>query len=528
MGKVNFSFPQMGLMSTNWVQGFILDGTHVIDYVHFSGPNNTRNLSAELADPNYVGPPQFTYMWSTNMYRPGTAVPGGMTGTTMGEANQIFVSRGLAGYGAPPGGQWAGTPAPGYIDPIAGQQAYFNGFFIPSWQYNDRTYANTAYSVQAPYTPTRTMYSYTLWEANDPLVHYLASDLNYTDPGTTGIQKSDTIPPVLNVKDLNLNQLGNRFQPWGMSVQMAQQKLVDTNGFNLAFKDPLIWGSDWWEFPTNKFPSVGWLGAVHRGTPWQTVFLKSTNLLELANVSEGNGTVNGPNTWQVWSGNVGNLFDATNAAPVTDRLLFDLFTTGPNENATLGKLSINQTHLAAWSALFSGLVVYTNANTNLVDVTIAAPAGPNYTNYVPGLQSSYLADLWQSIQQTREQMPGQAFQHLGDILATPALSDDSPFIPTSLEGQMLPYNSDAVYEWLPRQTLSLLTVGAPRYVVYCYGQALKPAPNGIVTSGPYALMCTNYQIVSETATRNLVQVLTSNTNAPQIVLKGSVSLPPDQ
>ena len=63
-------------------------------------------------------------------------------------------------------------------------------------------------------------------------------------------------------------------------------------------------------------------------------------------------------------------------------------------------------------------------------------------------------------------------------------------------------------EWLPQQTLSLLNCrAAPRYVIYCYGQALKPAPNGVVTSGGQAYfgMVTNYQVVAETAARAVVQ-----------------------
>ena len=45
--------------------------------------------------------------------------------------------------------------------------------------------------------------------------------------------------------------------------------------------------------------------------------------------------------------------DATNSAPVEDRLLFDLFTTAFNDNATRGQLSVNisSNSLAAWSAV---------------------------------------------------------------------------------------------------------------------------------------------------------------------------------
>ena len=68
--------------------------------------------------------------------------------------------------------------------------------------------------------------------------------------------------------------------------------------------------------------------------------------------------------------------------------------------------------------------------------------------------------------------------------------------------------NDALMKWLPQQTLSLLTCrAAPRYVIYSYGQALKPAPNGVVTSGgkAYFGMVTNYQVVAETASRAVVQ-----------------------
>ncbi len=43
-------------------------------------------------------------------------------------------------------------------------------------------------------------------------------------------------------------------------------------------------------------------------------------------------------------------------------------------------------------------------------------------------------------------------------------------------------------------------------MIYCYGQALKPAPNGIYTgSGQFFGLVTNYQVVSEIATRAVVR-----------------------
>jgi len=60
---------------------------------------------------------------------------------------------------------------------------------------------------------------------------------------------------------------------------MAGLAGVDTNAYNLAYKDPLIWGSDYWSFPTNQTWNPNWLGRIHRGTPWQTIYLKSSDLL---------------------------------------------------------------------------------------------------------------------------------------------------------------------------------------------------------------------------------------------------------
>jgi hypothetical protein len=238
--------------------------------------------------------------------------------------------------------------------------------------------------------------------------------------------------------------------------------------------------------------------------------------------------VSGLSTWQVWTGNNGNSFDATNASPAYDRWLFDLFTTAPSDNATLGQLSVNQTHLAAWSAVFSGVPVYTNsAGTNL----FVQPAGVNGTNYnlalTTGIGTNYMGYIWNSIQQTRSNtnlFPQQVFGHLGDILATPALSDASPFL-QGLNGVGV---NDEMYEWLPQQTLSLLKLGTPRYVVYCYGQALKPAPNGIMAGGNFPLMCTNYQIVAESAVRAVVEVENPNSPNPRIVIKNINPLPADQ
>jgi hypothetical protein len=378
--------------------------------------------------------------------------------------------------------------------------------------------------------------AYHLWQANDPLVHYLTSDLtdllNYTN--------------IQNVLDWpkGLTNSSGRYMPWGVGTLPAG---FNNNPCNYAYKDPLVYASDDWDFPTNKFPGVGWLGRVHRGTPWQTVYLKAANILNEIQVAGSTTNYIGYNTWELLTGN-SNSVNAFYTAPFEDRLLFDIFTTAFNDNATRGTLSVNQSAgsadplagLAAWSALFSGIEVLSNsasylstknraANFPRLPLTFTAiniqPAGV----YNPALLPlPPLVQIVQGINQTRTNtnlFPLQSFARVGDILATPQLTEQSPFL-NRVGGIQLTNANDEMYEWLPQQTMSLLRCSAsPRYVIYCYGQTLKPAPNAIYTgSGPFFGMVTNYQVVSEIATRSVVRFGSMRTNVvvPTVIFTNSV------
>ncbi len=100
--------------------------------------------------------------------------------------------------------------------------------------------------------------------------------------------------------------------------------------------------------------------------------------------------------------------------------------------------------------------------------------------------------------------PGGVFTSVGQILAAPQLTVSSPYLnfnPPGGQGLPLTYPTDAEFERIPQQIMSLLRVGSPRYVIFAYGQSLKPADRSIVTSGPFFGMCTNYAITGEVATR---------------------------
>jgi hypothetical protein len=550
-GTPQFPLPHFGLLTRNRLQVFILDYTnstyHVIDYAHFE-QNISRDLDSEIFSDksNNAAPP--VGVWNTNI--------DGLTGVPYGIENQILISKGMnnsdAGSGEPPNedGIWQpDVEATLYGTTPVGQQASFRAFFQPYNTiatvrdgYGQASATNFLPGVQAPYAPTRYAVSYMVLQANDPLVHYLASDLAPSFPAglldlSVNYNNAMTnIPPLTStgVGGLGLGSLNLNYQPWGGNPVWSYTG-QDTNAYNMAERDPLVSRSDYWDFPTNKLPTTGWLGRVHRGTPWQTVFLKSTNILFQPN---------GSNTWVTWTGNQ-NPYDALNAAPVTDRLLFDFFTTAFNDNATRGTLSVNQSAdqydpdgypadinpaagLAAWSALFSGVVVPPSNPTNFYSVI--APVG----NLAVG--NSLLGILVTNINYTRYNFTNAdglvgVFEHEGDILSVPQLSDQSPFVDPAQTN----YNGDAMYEWLPQQTMSLLRVGTPRYVIYSYGQALKPAPppNGIFTAD--GLLVTNYQVMSEMALRTVVRFDTMRTNAngtitvtpPRAVIKSSNILPPD-
>jgi hypothetical protein len=508
------------------MRAIIVDNGHVIDYVQLRGPIDATNITATIADPPYQGLP---YLWATNAYGSG-ATP------SWGYVSQINISGG--NVTAPANAVWKPEGYPGNLTSISAGTAYFAAFFTPphTFNYNGFTYYSTGLVVQAGYTATRTTFVPYLYQVNDPMVHYLASDL---DAGSGAVWANDAPVPngIWNQNDAVAgatppavsyqvptppsaqDTTKGRYQPWGTAAPTTLQSSAYNfgNPYDDIYKDPGIWDPDYWNFPTNRYPTVGWIGRVHRGSPWQTVYLKSTDVMVA-------GNANGTNTWAVWTGNR-NLYDAANSGPTQDRLLFDLFTTRPNDNAARGTLSVNQTNMAAWSALFSGMVYLTNT-------TALPPFAPKTGVLIPVPTTSYdiiqpvavaggnsgLATLLANINTQRTNTNPQVgftnadgalgvFEHAGDILSTPALSVRSPFLNWTNPVQQEFGISDAAYEWLPQQMMGLVRgPTTPRYVIYGYGQSLRPAQNGLVSSSTFFGLVTNYQVVAESAVRAVVSV----------------------
>ncbi len=509
------SYPQANwvLTVTNNLRCMIFDGGsagsgRLVDYVQLAGPSTLRPLSQEVQTRNFEK--GLGGIWSTNI---ATGISGGAT--PQGVIDQIGISLGDPA-----------TTDTDWINNVVGYQpgskdneiAGFSAFF-----YTKQVSTNTA---QVPFTPTAERSQIISWQANDPLVHYTGDDLTYAAVG----QNLEVVqPPGRKVTSLetNLYRYNDRYDPWGGVPGKGSSG--DPNALSMAVKDPLVRSSDDWNFPTNKLPNIGWLGRFHRGTPWQTVYLKSSQTDLKA--------------WTNWTGNI-NLFVARSSMPVNDRLLFDQFTTGINDNANRGQLPINVASayasgdplagLAAWSAVLSGVITLTNTGATVQPIVID-PAAVDTRN---GISSPRVARIVAGINRTRANTDVKAgpvfrngvFNHIGDVLAVPELTERSPFLNTNFISGAAANAPDEVVERIPQQILSLLTVNhTPRFVVYAYGQTLHPANNSIVTSGQFSGLCTNYQITAETATRAVVRVEgTPDPRFADTIVKGEIQHHPDE
>jgi hypothetical protein len=75
--------------------------------------------------------------------------------------------------------------------------------------------------------------------------------------------------------------------------------------------------------------------------------------------------------------------------------------------------------------------------------------------------------------------------------------------------------------------MGLVRLGEPRYVVYCYGQALRPAPGGQVLGGPFFQLITNYQVAAESGIRAVIRIDNATTAHPHAVVESYNVLRPN-
>lgn len=519
------------MVRTNIISTLSFDSQGV-EQEFFNGQAGSQTAAAEAM-------PAF---WSTNLVQ---------NNRTRGIDNQLLASIGDLQLGD----LWRNPPrAPAGMDPkqfaIQGLKYFIYGE-QPQGQGNFAARVRQEYGsnlvVQVGFNPSPQVFLSDRRMANDPLVHYTKDDLapGYffrTESGYTELQHEffGLIPsssvgvdfdPDFVAFDVGVPRKKiNAYAPWGVNANLTgarppasgnsspgnrSQNSAVSAAFDYSFKDPLIRSPDDWNFPvgTNssfRFSGVGQLGRVHRGTPWQTVYLKSLDAYEVGGREAslitrlGRGRL----TWTGWAG---NRF----THPTNDWKIVDLFTTALNDNAARGQLGVNQAGLSAWAAVLSGVPLLETTSTTNPDNPLPLFLEPNspeiariingYTHSgtnVPGLVDSLAA-----VKNGVRVNPDGVFPKLGSILQVPTLSDRAPFLSQNIGWTNAVRVGDEVLERLPQQVLSLLRADEPRFVVYSFGQTLKPAQGAVnLRPGPLYGIVTNYVITGEYVTKTVLRL----------------------
>lgn len=284
-------------------------------------------------------------------------------------------------------------------------------------------YSPTNGYASAPFTPTVQLRIQNSWQANDPLVNDLTGVL--FDSERSGIvEYALPVSPANQARLYGIGQKNNRHKPWAIDPGASDN---DPNAFNANLKDPRVRTSDEWHFPTNVVCQLDSLGQIHRGTPWQTIYLKSG--------------IADANSWQHWSGHPPAIAALTH--PTNDwtlaALMLDLFRTNSPHNL----LSVNAPNQNDWLEIFNGMTALTNTSTFTVNLQPLA-----LTSNAP-----QVAVIVSSLTTTRASQPGQVFRQLGNVLATPELSLASPYLNRSSESLLTRSITDEAYEKIPAQLL---------------------------------------------------------------------------
>jgi hypothetical protein len=410
--NAGFANPHWGLSSRVQIRCAIFDAgppSRLIDYVQLDGPSAFLDVNAEIQTPdNVIG---IGGLWSTNV---GNYFFGP---TPMGIMNQVEIATGnISSSDA----DWYNNMinAPFGINRAAAMTAFYNFIYHYS--------SGTNMTMICPFTPTRKISQTLSWQVNDPLVHYLASDLR------DSISQTVFLVPLIGSFSVvpNIGKLNRRYAPWG-GYPFGDSDL-DPSAFDLSLKDPLIRSSDDWNFPTGQSLSFDWLGRVHRGTPWQTIYLKSQ--------------VADPGDWETWTG-ASDLQQAGLTHPTNDWHTASRWATWLNTNQLASLFSINNPSSSAWQALLDGQIAVTNVSSE-EDAVVITPV--IITSNSP--QALIIADAVQSIRANR---PSQLFSDVAGVLMTPELTIDSPWLNRDWFQVQNAINDEA-YEKIISQLLPLL------------------------------------------------------------------------
>jgi len=169
---------------------------------------------------------------------------------------------------------------------------------------------------------------------------------------------------------------------------------------------------------------------VHRGTPWQTIYLKSSGIAQQIWTNWTGDTQSGPN---------GEASDSAFTFPTNDWRLATLLIKLLRTNALPSLPSANQPDLMSWEKVLDGTLVLSNTAPAQFETLVMLSNSP---------QANIVAS---ALVAARTAQPGGYFLNTGDLLITPALSMASPWLNQS-SGPSTRI-SDEAFEKIPSQLL---------------------------------------------------------------------------
>jgi hypothetical protein len=363
----------------------ISDGEHLIDFVALSDLATEMNVSAGLVQmSNYD-------FWNVTP----------AAGANAGVLNQLHVSLGTLYIG-----DWRNYQLTPPRDQEQAIQQFLSFF---------QSGTNTNLVMEAPFVPSRRIFQSTAWEANDPFLHQTSHQLLGRFYPSTTINIPSLVTPLTIT---NGSSIGRRNRGYSPSIVNAD---LDPFAYDGRVKDITVYSPDWWTFDVSRPLNLANIGRVHRGTPWQSIYLKS-------------GIIP-PDEWLSWYGSL-------SGHPTNDWQLVSILASMLDTNAPQTLLSINSTNRDAWAAAFDGLIVTTNdEECSYFDSTVHSNS-PQVSIVLNGLEAS------------RASSPGGYFDDIGAVLATPELSMSSPWI--NFAWWWVDCLPDAALEAIPSQLLSKL------------------------------------------------------------------------
>jgi hypothetical protein len=420
----DFPVPQWSLVVSNRLVCLMADGDRIVDLVLLKDGGNidvTRELLSGAIS-TYPGgtPSSLVGVWSTNRYATNTP--------PMGILQQIDISAGDLLYPLT-AVDWRAFS----VTPVANETAKdvairtFRAFMGLPPRPGDPVIPNPSYlAMTVPFNPAAKMVVVSEWQANDPLIHTHMEDLR-RDPPTNHYFKPSQF--ATNIYPATLGGMNTRYAPWGGRPLSGFPGPLD---YDLAVKDPDVYGSDNWNFPINQTLAPHWLGRVHRGTPWQTIYLKP----EVAPIAD----------WFQINTNI-------TTHPTNDWRMVELLASLFNTNDVCTLTSVNSINVDAWIATLNGLTVLSNndAHPQLYDVPtfdsiVIAPGAPQISSVVDG------------INRASQVQRAHYFENLSSFFTVPELSVASPWLNLSTPDQLQWGLTDEAYEALPSQLLSRVRV----------------------------------------------------------------------